>query len=73
MGSLDWAVIAPGAAGGVLAVLAVAAAVARRRRRRTELAKLTGRGCAQLPARRIEVVAIDDANPAPDRSTIERK
>jgi hypothetical protein len=73
MGSLDWAVIALGAAGGVVALLAVAAAVTRRRQRRSELAKLTARGRTQLPERRIEVVAINDANPEPDGSTIERK
>ncbi len=72
MGSLDWAVIAPGAAGGVLALVVVAAA-ATRRQRRTELAELTARDRDRLPARRIEVVAIDHANPAPDPSTIERK
>jgi MYXO-CTERM domain-containing protein len=65
MGSLDWAVIAPGAAGGVVALLAVAAAVTRRRQRRSDLAKLTARGRTQHPERRIEVVAINDANPDP--------
>src|SRR5215204_1056387 len=60
MGGLDWAVIALGAAGGVVALLGVAAAVTRRGQRRSELAKLTARGRTQLPERRMEVVAIND-------------
>lgn len=65
MSGFDWAVIALAATG---ALVAVAAAVNRRRRRRgTELAQSLARGRTQLPERRIEVVAINDAKSTPEQ------
>jgi MYXO-CTERM domain-containing protein len=73
MSGLDWFVIALGATGGATALLAVAVAAAHRRRRRTALAAVTARGRTRLPETRIEVVAINDADPERHSSTIERK
>jgi hypothetical protein len=73
VGSFDWAMIALGAAGGAAALLAVAAAATKRRRRRTELEQVTARGRTQRPETRIEVVAINDANPEHHGNNIEGK
>jgi hypothetical protein len=70
MTSFDWSVLTASFAGG-LGVGLIAMTVLRRRRtrRRAEYAQIG----SESGRRRIEVVAISDANPEPDGSTIERK
>jgi small neutral amino acid transporter SnatA (MarC family) len=70
MTSFDWSVLTASLAGGIgVALIAMTALRRRRTRRRTEYAQIGSEG----GRKRIEVVAINDANPEPDGSTIERK
>jgi hypothetical protein len=70
MTSFDWSVLTTGLAAGLgVGLIAITAVRRRRTRRRAEYAQV---GSESGP-RRIEVVAINDANPGPDGRTIERK
>ena len=70
MTSCDWSVLTASLAGGIgVALIAMTALRRRRKRRRTEYAQIG----SESGRKRIEVVAINDADPEPDGSTIERK
>jgi hypothetical protein len=70
MTSFDWSVLTTGLAAGLgVGLIAITAVRRRRTRRRAEYVQVgseTGR-------RRIEIVAINEANPGPAGRTIERK
>jgi hypothetical protein len=70
MTSSDWSVLTTGLAAGLgVGLIAITAVRRRRTRRRAEYAQVG----SESGRRRIEVVAINDANPGPDGRTIERK
>jgi hypothetical protein len=70
MTSFDWSVLTTGLAAGLgVGLIAITAVRRRRTRRRAEYAQVG----SESGRRRIEVVAINDANPGPDGRTIERK
>jgi hypothetical protein len=70
MTSFDWSVLTTGLAASLgVGVIAITAVRRRRTPRRAEYAQVG----SESGRRRIEVVAINDANPGPDGRTIERK
>lgn len=70
MTSFDWSVLTAGLAGGLGVGLIAMAALHRRRTRPSGERAQIG---PESPRRRIEVVAITEANPESQSSTIERK